>query len=105
MAPTAPNARFSTPVTTNGLKSSMLGIRNLGRPLPLALLVEQTAYWGATGVPGLVRSGLSFSILRTWAIAGSAAEMSKQSSLITILPFLGVVVQSTLFGRCSGASP
>jgi hypothetical protein len=38
-------------------------------------------------------------------MSGSSPLMSKQSSLITILPCLGVLVQSTLFGMCSGACP
>src|SRR5262245_10808179 len=38
-------------------------------------------------------------------MSGSAAEILKQPSLMTIFPFFGVVVRSTLFGTCRGIFP
>ena len=54
---------------------------------------------------GDVRLGSFCSTARTCAMVGSAAAMGMQPSLMTILPFFGVVVQSTLFGMWSGAVP
>ena len=69
------------------------------------LPVYQTAYEPARDAVGAVSDGSAFSIVRTLAIAGSASEMLKHCSLITIFPLFGVVVQSTLFGICRGALP
>src|SRR6266496_2415154 len=99
----------ASPVTMNGLKSSQLGIWNSRRPLLLNCLTFSLSTYhepvGGRSVLACVRLGSLLSTWRTCAIVGSASEMLKHCSLMTIFPWFGVVVQSTLFGMCSAASP
>src|SRR3990172_6377756 len=59
--------------------------------------------WRGYGFPAFSLN--FFSSTRTLAMSGSAAEIGKQLSLITIFPLFGVTVRSQLFGMWRGILP
>src|SRR5579863_8418119 len=106
MAPTAPKARYSTPVARYSTTSPTPDrAYTPPRARPLTINGSKSDQGGTNRPYDAGSSAAVPAALRYAAICGSTAEISVQPWAVTILPLSGVTVESSLFGMCVGELP